>query len=325
LIDERVGSAELEQLAEVLAPPSRLGDYALEGLIRKTSTALIFIAVGGVFGAGEGVIKLTGKQYAPLLERELCLLNLCREADINGVVRPSQTSLEWLDVAALPGDSAAAILLPFLNGGDLVQLIGSRATRTGNLGPRLALDVGEQVGGVLRELLHQPRPLVHRDVKPQNVLLPYPGAPLTELTLIDFDISDELEIPLEEFGTAPRAVAQQLAEDVHGFGELLFVLATGREPPTDQLPDPRSGNPQFDALVVKCLTSEAHGPGYVCLADNGLWHDLEKALATEKRRKQGDRPVWGPARYLLNRRSLAGLGVVLFVALLAAIGSKVPM
>jgi hypothetical protein len=323
VIDERLASAELEQLADVLATPCRLGDYSLEGLIARTSTALIFIARGGAFDDHEGIMKLSGQRYAPLLERELGLLNACEAAEVLGVVRPIRSEVEHLDLDGVPGGSATAILLPFLAGGDLVQLIGTQATRTGYLGPELALQVGEHVGGILRQLLLLPKPLVHRDVKAQNVLLPYPDAPLTALTLIDFDVSDELDVALEDIATAPRQVAQRLIDDVHGFGELLFVLATGADPPIDGVPQPRTHNPDFDALVVMCLTSEAHGPGYVCLADNRLWHDLEKALATEKRLQAKALRSRGPIRFILNRRSLAGLGALLFVALVLAVAAKV--
>jgi hypothetical protein len=72
-----------------------------------------------------------------------------------------------------------------------------------------------------------------------------------------------------------------------------------------------------------CLTSEAHGPGYVCLADNRLWHDLEKALATEKRLQAKALRSRGPIRFILNRRSLAGLGALLFIALVLAVAAKV--
>ena len=68
-IDQRVASAELDRLAEGLAPPCQIGEYSLEGLISKTSTALIFVARGGAFGqARDGVLKLTGAEYAALLE-----------------------------------------------------------------------------------------------------------------------------------------------------------------------------------------------------------------------------------------------------------------
>src|SRR5207302_2746195 len=294
----------------------------LEGLISKTSTALVYIARGGAFGAGEGVLKLTGEEYAPLLERELGLLNRCQAAEIAGIVRPLRAELEWIKPQSIPNASAAALLLPFLSGGDLVQWIGEHATRTGRLGAHLGLQIGEQVGGVLRELLRLPKPLVHRDVKPQNVLFPYPDAPLAELTLIDLDASEELDIALEDFSGAPPEIAKRLVEDVNGFGELLFILATGREPPTDISPDPQTGNPDYDSLVVKCLISEPEPDvGYVCLADNLLWQDLEKALATERARPKRER-LHGPLPYLLDRRVLAVIGGLLFIALIAAVAAK---
>src|SRR5207253_11520231 len=141
VIDERVGSAELEELADVLIPPCILGDYTLEGLISKTSTALVYIARGGAFGAGEGVLKLTGEEYAALLERAVGLLNRCQEAEIAGIVRPLRAELEWIRPESIPNASAAALLLPFLSGGDLVQWIGEHATRTGRLGAHLGLQI----------------------------------------------------------------------------------------------------------------------------------------------------------------------------------------
>jgi serine/threonine protein kinase len=318
VIDERIGSAELELLAEGLATPCQIGDYILEGRISKTSTALIFVARGGAFGKTEGVLKLTGEQYAPLLERELGLLNRCKEGEVHGIVQPLRTELEWIEVEGDDAGSVAAILLPFLAGGDLVQWIGAHATRTGRLGARLALEVGELVGGVLCSLLRLPRPLVHGDVKPQNVLLPRPGAPLAEVTLIDLDASEELEVDVKDLALASRETRQHLVDDVNGFGELLYMLATGREPPSEGEPNPETGNPAFDTLVRNCLTSEPEGPGYVCLADNGLWRDLERALAVERVR---NRPkfTW---RFLAGRPALAVLGVMVFGALMVALASK---
>ena len=45
MTDVRVGFAELELLAEILAPPCELATNA-EGLVCQTSTALIFVARG---------------------------------------------------------------------------------------------------------------------------------------------------------------------------------------------------------------------------------------------------------------------------------------
>jgi len=319
-IDERVGSAELERLAEDLAPPRQLGDFVLEGLISKTATALVYIAHGGAFGDGEGVLKLTGPAYAPLLERELHLLLRCRDAHVRGVVRPVRDELEWLVVDDTTHPSAAAILLPFLSGGDLVQWIGAHATRNGRLGAQPALAIGESVGGVLRGMLSLPHPLVHGDVKPQNVLLPKPDASLDELTLIDLDASGELEQLPDGAAAPPRGVTQSLISDVNGFGELLYELATGREPPAEGEPTPATGNAAFDALVVKCMMADVDNHSYTSIRDEALWRDFEQARRIEGLREQ--RPSL--PELLISRPFLAILGLVLFCLLVLAVLSKMP-
>jgi hypothetical protein len=322
VIDEqrRAGAVELEQLAEKLAPPCQLGSYVLEGLISRTSTALIFAARGGVFGEHEGVLKLTGKTYGPLLQRELRLLMRCRAAGITGVVRPIGDDLETIDLNdESDANCVVALLLPFLSGGDLVQWIGMRTGGASRLGASLALDVGEHVATVIKELLCLPQPIVYGDVKPQNVLVPRSAAPIAEMTLIDLDASRELETPLLELDTQSRELRQLLVDDVNAFGELLYNLATGREPPAEGEPTPGSGNRVFDAFVVKCLTSEINSAGYISLADNALWRDLEQARNFDSRRRTVQ-PLL--SRIALTQPSLAVMAVILFCLLVVALAAK---
>jgi hypothetical protein len=312
-----VGSTELERLAETLVPPCRVGEFLLEGLMARTGTALIFIARGADPDATERVLKLTGPAYAPVLERELQLLNACAEAKLQGVVRPLRDELLRFDHAQELNGPLAAIELPFLSGGDLVQWIGTRATRTGRLGAGSALEVAEVAGGHLRKLLELPRPIIYGDVKPQNLLLPRPDAPVGELVLIDLDASEALEVDPGELANASPEAAQRLVADVNGFGELLFMLATGREPPVEGEPSPGTGNAAFDALVVRCMNADLGSRGYTSMAADGLWRDLKHAVDVQQQAPS--------AVQRLRRPVLALLGLILLCLLIVAVLSKVAM
>ena len=120
--------------------------------------------------------------------------------------------------------------------------------------------------------------LVHRDVKPSNVLLTAEGAPL----LADFGIAATLAAPAHNislgspFSASPQQLAgapASVADDMYGFGALLYELL--------------SGYPPFypDTAAARSVASEpaalpAHVPA-------GVAQLLARLLA----REAGDRPV----------------------------------
>jgi hypothetical protein len=261
LTDERVAAAELDYLATALQPPCSLGPYALTGDLARSTTALLYTARGGVFGPDtEGVLKLTGSAYAPILQRELALLLEAATAGIDGIIRSLTDDLLWLSVGGESADRpAAALAMPFFSGGDLASL-AQRASRTGSLGSALALEAARPLADALRALLTElERPVVHGDVRAHNVLLPTPSAATAELKLIDLDAAHELDGPV--LAPSPDA-ARLLAEDVRGYGEVVALLAGGAS----------SGNRALDRLIAACTTQRL-----TSMADPGLWHMLADA------------------------------------------------
>ena len=157
------------------------------------------------------------------------------------------------------------------------------------------------------------RNILHRDVKPANVLLTDDGQPM----LLDFGIAEDLKLraglpSAPVGGTLPYMAPEQLAEvlakgtpadgrsDVYSLGVVLYELLTGRYPfraPSGTLADEvprmlaerqagpppvRPHNPEvtpgLESIVRTCL---AHDPGdrYQTAAD--LRDDLEHYLADE--------------------------------------------
>jgi hypothetical protein len=256
--DTRAAAAELAYLARALAATTELGPYTITGQLARSATALLYTATGGALGQVEGVLKLTGTAYAPILDRELRLLQTCAAAGIAGVVRPASAELLWLRVGDRAADRlAAALALPFLGGGDLL-VVAERAARTGRLGPALAVEATRPLATTLRRLAELDPPLAHGDLRPPNVLLPRPGAGLDELTLIDFDAAREVTDD-----PAP------LAEDVRALGELLQLLAGGRAS-AGRAP----ANEAFDLVPRRCLAGD-----YASVTDPRLWSDLAAAEA----------------------------------------------
>jgi serine/threonine-protein kinase len=150
------------------------------------------------------------------------------------------------------GDDMAAIVLELVEG----ESISARITEHGPLPPLAAAAIAAQIADALQSA-HE-RGLIHRDVKPGNVLLSADG----RARLVDFGIARGLEdtthvltMPGTIMGTLRYMSPEQLAgqpatagSDVYGLGAVLYEMLAGQPPfpattPANLVADQRNGAP----------------------------------------------------------------------------------
>ena len=129
------------------------------------------------------------------------------------------------------------LVMEFINGPTLKQLIAQRR----QLLPREALEVGAQICAVL-QLAHS-RGFIHRDIKPQNIMLTSGGSNGRALVkLTDFGIvqiaeaagltTDGIVLGTADYLSPEQARGERLtgSSDLYSLGVVLFEMLTGRLP-----------------------------------------------------------------------------------------------
>lgn len=191
--------------------------------------------------------------------------------------------------AELDGRNAPYIVMEHVPGGDLKGLIDSEGSLTSGRLARLG-------AGVAAGLAHaHDRGIVHRDIKPHNVLLDEDGSP----KLTDFGIARALDTTAMTgsgvyLGTALYSAPEQLkgeevtpASDVYSLGAALYQAASG-EPPF-------SGAPI--EVASQHTSREPEPPGAV--RDSGLAHrEMDDLILACLAKNPSDRPE---ARELCER------------------------
>ena len=236
-------------------------------------------------------------------------------------------------------DGRQFIVFEYVEGENLKQLI----QRRGPLPVETALELAIQVSQGLA-FAHQ-EGLVHRDVKPQNVLLNGDG----RAKVTDFGIARSLDVQhgMTQTGTvlgtsdyiAPeQAQGQRVDEhtDVYSLGVVLYELLTSEvpfpgenfvtiamrhinEPPPairDKRPDV---SPRLEAAVQRAMAKDP-GDRFPTMA--GFCGELEACLAEE----QGATQVTAPEHPVRPRRRKSGVSpwpLVLVLAALIAIGAVI--
>ncbi len=165
-------------------------------------------------------------------------------------------------------DERPFIAMEFVDGETLAELLARR----GPLPPEEVAGLGVQACRALAAA--HDAGLVHRDVKPQNLILRRDGV----LKLGDFGVAFGLEgtrltVAGTVLGTAAYLAPEQArgeevtaAADVYGLGAVLYELLTGRPPRTpatlaelaltETIPLPRDAPPALARIVMRCLAAD---------------------------------------------------------------------
>jgi predicted Ser/Thr protein kinase len=190
---------------------------------------------------GSGEMGTVYKAYQSSLKRYVAVKVLARDAKREGFQQRFEQEAQALarlrhaNILSIHGfdqeGERAYIVMDYVSGGTLANLISD------GMPLRDAIDIAVQIGDALH-YAHQ-RGIVHRDVKPTNVLIDEDGRPLlTDFGLVKLLTAPEpLTEPGVGMGTAAYMAPEQASgkdvderSDVYALGIVLYEMVTGRLP-----------------------------------------------------------------------------------------------
>ncbi|MCO8277647.1 serine/threonine protein kinase [Actinoplanes sp. TRM 88003] len=184
---------------------------------------------------------------------------------------PNVARIYDFGAAVVDGSKAPFLVMEYLPDGTLADLL----KRNGPLSLAEAAAVGADVAAALASA-HE-RGIVHRDVKPKNVMLARGGAKLVDFGVATSSHEKPVDADGRVWGTPAYSAPEQLmgerslpAADVYALGVLLHECLTATPPwqgcspeqvlidrhlrPVPTLPSPQDHPPEFVDLYERCLS-----------------------------------------------------------------------
>src|SRR5919202_1114099 len=319
--------------------------------------------IGGRFRleelVGSGGMSSVYRAYDPTLERHVAIKlmhrDISNDADQLERFRREARAVAQLNhphvvtvIDAGEDDGAPYIVFEYVEG----ETLKERIRRLGRLPVSEAVAYAIEIGRAL-ECAHANK-LVHRDVKPQNVLIDPDG----RAKVTDFGIARSLEaqgltatgrvLGTTDYVSPEQALGHEVTgqSDIYSLGIILYEMLTGEVPyqadtqvavamqhVRDPLPDVQRRRPEISASlarVVERATAKQTQNRYQDVGE--IVHDLEEVLAIEAARTgqatgeattvlqslSSDTADFVPARLRRPKRALAV--TLLVLAVLAATG-----
>ncbi len=272
-----------------LVPPTNPVSV-LEGQIIDDRYELIrLIGEGGMGAVYEGRHVTIGSRvaiktlHADAVNRPEALERFRREAQAAGTI--GHPNIVRVHDIGQTEDGLPYMVMDFVDGGSLARLLYSDAPLDTKVAIRIASQMLSALGAA-----HE-KGIIHRDVKPENVVLTTNEEGEQVAKLLDFGISKFHELDSDQHGLTatgtilgtPLYMAPEQAAgstdvdhliDIYAVGTTLYVMLTGHQP---------FSAPNYNALMVKIIT-ESPKPltDFAPDLDPSLIAVVEKAMAQER-------------------------------------------
>ena len=303
-----LSSFSMLRLRRQVGEARRLGPYALEKEIGEGGMSRVYLARHALLKRPTAV-----KMLKPSVATDEMIARFEREVQLASQLSHPNT-IEIYDYGRTR-DGVFFYAMEYLDGITLEELV----TSAGPVPATRVVAILRQLCGSLREAHN--RGLIHRDIKPQNIMLCERGGEYDVVKVLDFGLVKDLDRPdprditrfLKVLGTptymAPERIRNpadaDVRADIYSVGAVAFYLLTGRkvfDAETDldltnqvlNAPPPRPSEvagqeipDELDNLVVRCLAkSPAERPQrmedvLVVIYVLAAWYPWSQTKATE--------------------------------------------